>query len=97
MRIREHLILRQVGARYMVIDPGKDVVDMAYVYTLNQTAAYLWEELKGQCFTTEIIAELLERQYDVSHEKARQDAVYLVKTMADNDLLENQKKTEQDG
>lgn len=88
MRIKEHLILRRTGDKYLVIDPGKGVVDLAYVYALNQTAAELWEGLKGRDFSTETISELLVQMYEILPEKALDDAVCFIREMRANELLE---------
>lgn len=77
MKLREDLILRKVDEDYLVVDPGQEMIDMSKVYTLNETAAFLWNALKGQEVTVESIVEVICDTYDVHADIARQDAVRL--------------------
>lgn len=88
MKIKEHLILRQVGEKYMIIDPGTGIVDLTHVYALNNTAARLWKQLKGIDFTVETIISLLKSNYKIDSEEAQRDAEMLLLNMKANHLLE---------
>lgn len=72
----------------MVVDPGTGVVDMTYVYTLNKTAAWLWEQLKDVDFTLSTIANLLQSNYAISAEEAQRDAISFRAILVENELLE---------
>jgi len=84
MRIKSDLILRHIGNEHIIIDPSKEVVDMAKVYTLNETAAWLWKQLENKDFTIKKMVELLLLRYDVDRERATTDT----RTLAEN--FENQ-------
>ena len=73
MKIKENLVLRRIGSEYVIIVPGKESVDMTEVYTLNETSAWIWEQLKNVDFTIEEIVELVLQQYDVDQERAIND------------------------
>ena len=73
MKIKENLVLRRIGSEYVIIVPGKDSVDLTEVYTLNETSAWIWEQLKNVDFTIEEIVELVLQQYDVDQERAIND------------------------
>lgn len=92
MKIKEHLILRRVGEKYMIIDPDQGMVDLTHVYALNETAAWLWEQLRGIDFTSEVIANLLESHYKIDASRARSDADLLLSSLGDNHLLEEDDK-----
>ena len=51
MRLNSNLILRQVGGEYMIVNPFSETMDMAQVYSLNETAAWLWKQLENKEFT----------------------------------------------
>ena len=51
MRIKKDLVLRRVGAGFIIIDPNKGVIDMAKVYILNETATWLWKEIVNKDFS----------------------------------------------
>ena len=88
MKLKEDLILRRVGVDYVIVDPGQDMVDMSKVFTLNETAAWLWGELKGKEFTKDTVVELLCSQYEVTIEQAQVDVKTLLDTFARNGMLD---------
>ncbi|MCL8000542.1 hypothetical protein M8994_20335, partial [Brucella sp. 21LCYQ03] len=60
MKLRNELTLRQIGKDYIIVEPGQDKVDLSIVYTLNETAAWLWKELYGHEFSKEdMVVKLL--------------------------------------
>lgn len=74
MKLNEALVLRQVGGEYMIVNPFTDTVDMTQVYSLNDTAAWLWQQLEGKDFTVQEVADLLCSEYEVDKETALADA-----------------------
>ena len=88
MRIKQNLVLRHIGNDYVIIEPDKGMVDMATVFTLNETAAWLWKQLEGKAFTTRIVTELLLNQYGIEPDKASADAELLVDNLIKNGLIE---------
>lgn len=73
MRIKENLVLRHIGSEYVIIVPGKDTVDMTKVYSLNETSAWIWEQLKNEDFTIEQVLQLVMQHYEVDRERAMND------------------------
>lgn len=71
-------MLRHVGDDYIIVEPGQDQIDMSRVYTLNETAAWLWEQLQGKDFTLADVTTLLLDRYEVDEQTARQDAAKLI-------------------
>lgn len=88
MRLKQNLVLRHIGNDYVIIEPDKGVVDMANVFTLNETAAWLWKQLESKTFSTDVVAELLLQQYNIDVDKADGDAKQLVAYMLQNGLIE---------
>ena len=76
--LRQDLVLRKVGDDYIMVDPGQGMVDLSKVHTLNETAAWLWENLAGKDVTVELVADLLCEQYEVTQEQATADALALI-------------------
>ncbi|WP_294348874.1 PqqD family protein [Sphingobacterium sp.] len=88
MKLRSDLILRTIGSDHLIVDPSQDMVDLSTVYTLNSSAAWLWEELKGKEFDTDTIVELLLENYEVSKDQAASDAAVLLQDFQKQGLLE---------
>jgi len=79
MKLRSELVLRQLGDEYVIVDSCKGVMDLSKVYTLNETAAFLWKELHVRDFDYSDIVELLLERYDVEKEQAESDAKDLMR------------------
>jgi hypothetical protein len=88
MKLRSDLVLRTIGSDHLIVDPSQDMVDLSTVYTLNGTAAWLWEQLKDEEFDLARMVELLCEQYDVSPEQAQSDAAILLQDCEKQGLLE---------
>lgn len=65
------LRLRKIGNRYMIVEAAAAGVNLANVYSMNVTAAHLWEALaQGKCHTPEELAQDLCRTYGIDAERA---------------------------
>ena len=78
MRLKTNLQLRKIGSKYMVVDNHTGHINMVNVYTLNETAAILWEEMSKRDFTIADMAQTLCEQYDITEEQATHDAQVLL-------------------
>lgn len=87
MKLREDLILRHVGEDYIIVEPGQDQIDMSRVYTLNETAAWLWEQLQGKDFQLADVTSLLLDRYEVDETTATEDAEKLMDLFLAQNLL----------
>ena len=87
MKLRNDLQLRKLGNDFIIIDPGQDMIDMSKVFTLNETAAFLWEELQGKEFTEETVSQIFLENYDVQEEIALNDAKKLIQTFVKGGLI----------
>lgn len=87
MRLREDLQLRKLGEDFIIIDPGQKMVDMSKVFTLNETAAFLWEELLHKEFNESNIVELLIENYEVDENTAQADALKLISEFKKGGLI----------
>jgi hypothetical protein len=87
MKLKEDLVLRHVGGDHIIVDPGQDMVDLSRVFTLNDSAAWLWEKLSGKLFSHRTVVELLSEQYRIPYAQATADAETLIKNFKKNGLL----------
>lgn len=79
MRLKENLRLRKVGSKYMIVDTATEQVNMVDVYTMNETAAMLWQAFAEREFTAEEMVETLCQEYDVTPEQAAADVEALLR------------------
>jgi len=90
MRLKEGLTVRKIGDDYVIVAPEQGMVDLSKVYSLNETAAWLWEELDGKDFEVSDMVSLVRDQYDVDNLSDTQlltDMVELVEFFKNNELL----------
>lgn len=87
MKIIEGFKLRSLGREYIVIGEGTKQVNFNKMISLNETAAYLWNELIGKDFDVATMTKLLLDKYEVSEEVAKSDSENLVKAWKEAELV----------
>jgi hypothetical protein len=88
MKIKEGFTLRTICGEHIVIGEGLAQVNFNKMLSLNGSAAYLWEQLKGKEFTEEDAAKLLTDKYDVTPERALEDVKKLLEEWKKQDVVE---------
>lgn len=73
MRIKANLKLRKVGDRFMLVDVSENDANVTNVYTLNDTAAYIWNMLADGYPDEQEIAAGLCAKYEVDPATALAD------------------------
>jgi len=61
--LRPDLRLRRVGSHYMVVDAGGGTANYADVFTLNESAARLWQFLEAGALDAGELSERLAASY----------------------------------
>ena len=59
MKLQPNLQLRKIGNKYMIVSTASGNVNMTDVFTLNETAARLWQLMEGKDITPKELAVLL--------------------------------------
>lgn len=77
MKINEGFELREMCGEHIIIATGIDNIDFSKVISLNESAAYLWNELNSKEFTPATMAALLTEKYDIDEATALTDATEL--------------------
>lgn len=73
MKLKENLQLRKVGRQYMIVDARSENVNMSKVFTLNETAAFLWQKISEKEWTVDELAGWLCEEYEVDRETGCKD------------------------
>lgn len=74
MKTKQGFNLRQICGEHILLAEGKENIDFSNIISLNETAAFLWQQLTDKEFTPEDMAQLLVENYEVDHETALSDA-----------------------
>ncbi len=89
MKIREGFELRNVCGEHVVIAEGLAHLDFSKMIHLNETAAYLWEQVKNRDFDAEVLADLLCAEYEVENSVAKADSEALIAAWKADELVED--------
>ncbi len=73
MKPKSNLQLRKIGQQYLIVEASAERVNMSNVYTLNETAAGIWQQLVAGRTAVADLAAWLCSVYDVTPEQAQAD------------------------
>jgi hypothetical protein len=76
------VVSREILGEMILVPIRQDVGDMESIFTLNETAAYIWSQLDGERTLGEI-RDLVASEYQVSEEQAQADLLDLVSQLED--------------
>ena len=87
MKTKQGFMLRSVAGRHVVVAVGKASLDFNGLITLNDTGAFLWEQLSKGCTYDELLSAMLET-YEVDEATAREGIDSFLETARGADLME---------
>ena len=70
---KDGLQLRKIGSQYMIVKADEQNVNMSNVYTLNHTAARLWQQIEQGNAACQTLAHDLCNLYEVDEATALSD------------------------
>jgi len=74
------VVTRKAGKEYIVVPVSNNIADMNSVYTLNETGAFIWDQIDGKKNVEEIISALIS-EYDIENETAMSDVLSFLEKM----------------
>ena len=90
MKTKKGYTLRSLGNEYILVAESLDeAVDFSRMISLNASAAFLWKEVEGKEFDTEMLASLLMEEYGITHDVAANDVAALIETLKTANLIED--------
>jgi hypothetical protein len=89
MRVKEGFVLRTICGESIVIAEGIKNIDFTNIISMNESSAYLWENVKDADFSVETLADLLTQEYDVDHDTALSDAKTIAQQWLSAGIIEN--------
>ena len=87
MKIKSDYLLRKVADSYVVVPVGKATVDFNGMINLNETGAFLWQQLQKGAGEEALLNAML-WEYDVDEETALEGIDSFLKKLREADLLE---------
>ena len=90
MKLKDQLMLREVAGQYVIIPTGERAREVSSIGSISSSAAFLWDYLKDHEFTREdLVARVMEHYTGVTEEQAGADIDKFLKTLADNNILDD--------
>ena len=77
----DSIVFRKIGDECILVPIRQGVGDLESIYTLNETAARIWELLDGTAKGIEIRDKMIE-EFDVTPEEAEEDLVHHLRELA---------------
>jgi methyltransferase-like protein len=74
------IVTRKTGNEYVLVPVANNIADMNSVYTLNETGAFIWEQIDGKRCVKEIIEALVE-EYETDEKTASEDVFTFIAEM----------------
>ncbi len=86
MKLKDGFALRQVGGHSLVVPVGAQTVNFNGMITLNETGAFLWQQLQQES-TAEALTAALLAEYEVTAEVAAADVAAFIEKLRQAALL----------
>jgi methyltransferase-like protein len=75
------VVTRKTGNEYILVPVTNNIADMNSVFTLNETGAFIWDQIDGKRNVEEIINAMTE-EYDIDNETASNDLFTFIDNMS---------------
>lgn len=79
--------LRKIGRKYILVEVRNQKVNITDVFTMNATAAFLWQRMCERDFTVNELAEAICERFEVAFETAVADIHRQLEEWKDYGLL----------
>ena len=79
--------LRKLGNEFILVGESLELINFNKMITLNETAAFLWQEAEKGEFTVASLVEALLTEYEVSAEQAQADVTTTVQAWLEAGII----------
>ena len=87
MKLKTDCKVRKIAGESVIVRMGAQNVKMTTIISLNPTSEWLWEQLQGEEFDADKVADLLTAEYEVEREVALYDANKWIVMLKKADLV----------
>ena len=89
-QIKKGFVLRQVCGGNVIVGEGLDAIDFGKLLSLNETAAWLWQQAADMgSFSADMLADKLCQEYEVDQEQAYNDVCAIIDKWQEVGVLED--------
>lgn len=88
MKAKPGFNLRVVCGENIIVAEGEENIDFSNIISMNESSAYLWQNIQGKEFTHEDLVGLLTQEYEVDEATAMKDVKALTKLWLQAGIIE---------
>ena len=88
MKTKTGFRLRNVCGENVIVAEGIENIDFSKIISMNESAAYLWQQIGDKDFTVDDLADYLCQEYEVDQATALADAKTVVEQWRDAGIIE---------
>ena len=88
MKIKKGFNLRDICGEQIIVAEGKENIDFSNIISMNETAAFLWQQVIDKTFTEETLVDILTENYEVDRKTAQNDVEELVRQWLNGGIIE---------
>lgn len=88
MKAKPGFNLRVVCGENIIVAEGEENIDFSNIISMNESSAYLWQNIQGKEFTHEDLVGLLTQEYEVDEAMALKDVKALTELWLQAGIIE---------
>ena len=88
MKAKPGFKLRSVCGENIIVAEGEENIDFSNIISMNESSAYLWQNIQGKEFTHEDLVDLLTQEYEVDEATAMKDVKALTELWLQAGIIE---------
>ena len=88
MKAKPGFNLRVVCGENIIVAEGEENIDFSNIVSMNESSAYLWQNIQGKEFTHEDLVGLLTQEYEVDEATALKDVKALTELWLQAGIIE---------
>ena len=88
MKAKPGFNLRVVCGENIIVAEAEENIDFSNIISMNESSAYLWQNIQGKEFTHEDLVGLLTQEYEVDEATAMKDVKALTELWLQAGIIE---------
>ena len=87
MKIKDGFLLKKIAGSTVVVPVGDTLVNLQLMLSLNESGAFLWQQLQKDCTKDDLLAAM-QAEYAVDAATAAADIDAFLNTLKENHILD---------
>ncbi len=88
MKTKKGFRLRNVCGENIIVAEGIDNIDFSRIISMNESSAFLWQQVEGKDFSEKDLVDFLTNEYEVDEATAQKDVKILTEKWLEAGIIE---------